>query len=88
MAVQTDSGGAVSIALGADEGGWLLGPLLPLLPPGSLGDGSLISRSDRLPVGLSHVLRIMPHCLMSLVQTSLKRNLGRPVVLVPAASSP
>jgi hypothetical protein len=40
MAVQTDSGVAVSIALGADEVGWLLGLLFM---PGSLGDDSLIS---------------------------------------------
>jgi hypothetical protein len=43
MAVQTDSGVAVSITLGADDGEWLLRLLLRLLLLGSLGDGSLVS---------------------------------------------
>jgi hypothetical protein len=41
MAVQANSRVAVSVALGADEGEWLLGLLLPQFPPGSLVDGIL-----------------------------------------------
>jgi hypothetical protein len=41
--VQANSRMAVPVALGADEGGWLLGFLLPQFPPGSLVDGILFS---------------------------------------------